>query len=143
MGVQIQWTGCPSHSTVNMGVQIQWTQSFYSQYGCTNTMDSVILQSIWVYKYNRQDVLVILQSIWVYKYNGLSHSTVNMSVQIQWTQSFYSQYGCTNTMDSVILQSIWVYKYNGQDVLVILQLIWVYKYNGLSHSTVNMGVQIQ
>ena len=28
-----------------------------------------ILQSLWVYKCNRQDVLVILQSLWVYKYN--------------------------------------------------------------------------
>ena len=28
-----------------------------------------VLQSLWVYKYNRQDVLVILQSLWVDKYN--------------------------------------------------------------------------
>ena len=45
----------------------------------------VILQSLWVYKYNRQDVLVILQSLWVHKYNG----------------SFYSHYGYTNTIDKM------------------------------------------
>ena len=49
----------------------------------------VILQSLWVHKYNRQ---VILQSLWVYKYNRQDVL--------------------------VILQSLWVYKYNRQDVLV-------------------------
>ena len=79
-------------------------------------------QSLWVYKYNRQDVLVILQSllVWVYKYN---RQDVLVILQSLWVYKY-------NRQDVlVILQSLWVYKYNRQDVLVILQSLWVYKYN--------------
>ena len=51
----------------------------------TSNVSVAILQSLWVHKYNRQDVLVILQSLWVYKYNRQDVL--------------------------VILQSLWVYKY--------------------------------
>ena len=76
----------------------------------------VILQSLWLYKYNRQDVLVILQSLWLYKYN---RQDVLVILQSLWVYKY-------NRQDAlVILQSLWVYKYNRQDVLVILQSLWV------------------
>ena len=103
---------------------------------------TIIPQSLWVYKYNTQDVLVILQSLWVYKYNK---QDVLVILQSLWVYKYNTQ-GVL-----AILQSLWVYKYNTQGVLAILQSLWVYKYNtqGVlailqslccpSHSTVTMA----
>ena len=70
------------HTRPSSDMAVRWVQTLKR-----TAARIVSLQSLWVYNYNRQDVLVTLQSLRVYKYNR----------QMSW--SFYSHYGYTNTID--------------------------------------------